>query len=196
VETVPTYRSLTVLYDPLVTDRASLTTTIRALLDDRGAEPKPGKLWHIPACYAHSHAPDLKEVAQRTALTPEDVIRLHSATCFHVYMIGFAPGFAYMGDLPASLVLPRRTDPRVQVPAGSVAIATNMTAIYPVASPGGWHLIGATPIRLFDVRWSRPSLLSAGDAVRFEAVTPEEFANIAASIAREEYVVRCEQIVA
>jgi KipI family sensor histidine kinase inhibitor len=194
LETVPTYRSLMVLYDPLVTNRPRLTSKIESLLEDRGSTTAPRKLWHIPVCYAQAHAPDLDEVAQRTGLTSDEVIRRHRATRFHVYMIGFVPGFAYMGDLPDALVLPRRTDPRVQVPAGSLAIAMNMTAIYPVASPGGWHLIGATPIRLFDVRWPQPSLLNPGDAVQFESVTSAEFAQIAAAVDREEYDVPSEQI--
>jgi KipI family sensor histidine kinase inhibitor len=103
------------------------------------------------------------------------VVRLHSGTSFHVYMIGFVPGYPYMGDLPPSLVLPRRPDPRIRVPAGSIAIASSMTAIYPLESPGGWHLIGTTPIRLFDARWPRPALLCPGDSVCFEPVSAREF---------------------
>ncbi|HEV7394726.1 MAG TPA: 5-oxoprolinase subunit PxpB [Burkholderiales bacterium] len=196
VETVPTFRSLMVLFDPLLTDSASLTSAIRDLLDHDGAAARTrAKLWRIPACYATSHAPDLAEVAQRTGLTAQDVIRRHVETCFHVYMIGFVPGFPYMGDLPEPLVLPRRTDPRVKVPAGSIAIATNMTAIYPVESPGGWHLIGATPIRLFDdMRSAQPALLSPGDKVRFESITAAEFDEIRAAVAADAYQVACEQV--
>jgi inhibitor of KinA len=195
VETVPTFRSLMVLYDPLITDSGSLTSAIRNLLDrDSVAAKTQSKLWRIPACYVASHAPDLAEVAQRTGLAAQEVIQRHVETCFHVYMIGFVPGFAYMGDLPEPLVLPRRTDPRVKVPAGSIAIATNMTAIYPVESPGGWHLIGATPIRLFDMRSAKPALLSPGDKVRFEPITPPEFDQIRAAVAAESYQVPCEQI--
>jgi inhibitor of KinA len=198
VETVPTFRSLMVLYDPLLTDSASLTSAISKLLDpEGGSATTQSKLWRIPACYAPSHAPDLPEVAQRTGLAAQDVIQRHVETCFHVYMIGFVPGFPYMGDLPEPLVLPRRTDPRVKVPAGSIAIATNMTAIYPVESPGGWHLIGATPIRLFDdMRSAQPALLSPGDKVCFEPITPAEFDEIRAAIAAGSYEVACQQIAA
>ena len=197
VETVPTFRSLMVHYDPLATDGASLTAALENLLDENRGETQPVKLWRIPACYAASHAPDLAEVAQHTGLSAADVVRLHSGGArYHVYMIGFVPGFPYMGELPAPLVLPRRADPRVRVPAGSIAIATNMTAIYPQESPGGWHLIGATPVRLFDLRRPRPALLSPGDAVRFEPVTVREFDAIRAAVAADAYQVPCETVAA
>ena len=196
IETVPTFRSLMVHYDPLATDGASLTVAIENLLDSGRGEAQPVKLWRIPACYAASHAPDLAEVAQRTGLSTAEVVGLHSSARFHIYMIGFVPGYPYMGDLPAPLVLPRRADPRVRVPAGSIAIATNMTAIYPLESPGGWHLIGATPIRLFDLRRPRPALLSPGDAVRFEPIAVSEFDSIRAAVAADAYQVPCETIAA
>lgn len=194
IATVPTYRSLMVHYDPLTTDSANLTASIQALVDQPGAEQLQARLWRIPACYAPSHAPDLEEVAQRTSLKPEDVVRLHGETRFHVYMVGFAPGFPYMGDLPEALALPRRKDPRVKVPAGSIAIAVGQTAIYPVESPGGWHLIGATPLRLFDARAPQPALLSPGDKVQFDPISVTEFDSIASAVADGSYRVACETI--
>ena len=194
VETVPTFRSLLVHYDPLATDSASLTAAIENLLDSGQGETQPVTLWRIPACYAASHAPDLVEVAQRTGLSAAEVVRLHSGTRYHVYMIGFVPGFPYMGDLPTLLSLPRRSDPRVRVPAGSIAIATTMTAVYPLESPGGWHLIGATPIRLFDLRRASPALFSPGDAVQFEPIAPDEFDAIRAAVAADAYQVPCAMI--
>src|SRR3954469_15522703 len=137
VETVPTFRSLMVHYNTLINESASLIAAIEKLLDGRADETARRKLWRIPACYADSHAPDLADVAQRTGLSTEEVVRLHRDTRFHVYMIGFVQGYPYMGDLPRALVLPRRPDPRVRVPAGSIAIAAGMTAIYPIESPGG-----------------------------------------------------------
>ena len=196
VETVPTFRSLLIHYDPLTTDGTSLTGAIENLLDTSHGESQPVKLWRIPACYAASHAPDLAEVAQRTGLSAAEVVRLHSTTRYHVYMIGFVPGFPYMGDLPAPLELPRRADPRVRVPAGSIAIATTMTAVYPLESPGGWHLIGATPVRLFDLRWANPALFSPGDAVQFEPVAADEFEAIRAAVAADAYQVPCETLAA
>ena len=191
VETLPTFRSLMVHYNPLVTDSAGLIAAIERLLESSSGETQPAKLWRIPVCYADSHAPDLAEVAQRTGLSSEEVVGLHAGTRFHVYMIGFVQGFPYMGDLPRTLVLPRRTDPRVRVPPGSIAIATNLTAIYPLESPGGWHLVGATPVRLFDPRLSRPALLSPGDAVQFEPVSAGEFDTIRAAVATDAYQVPC-----
>jgi KipI family sensor histidine kinase inhibitor len=189
VETVPTFRSLMVHYDPLITDSVSLIRVIEKLLHRKSGETGQMKLWRVPACYATTHAPDLAEVAERTGLFAEEVVRLHSSTRFHIYMIGFVPGYPYMGDLPEPLTLPRRADPRTRVPAGSIAIATNMTAIYPLESPGGWHLIGTTPIRLFNPYWPRPALFSPGDAVRFEPITVREFESIRAAVAADTYQV-------
>jgi len=196
LETVPTYRSLMVLHDPLVLDSATLIEKLEHLVEAQDSTAKETRLWRIPACYAPIHAPDLEQVAQRSGLAEQEVVRLHSETVFHVYMLGFVPGFPYMGDLPQALALPRRTDPRVKVPAGSIAIAAGQTAIYPVESPGGWHLIGATPVRLFDMRSPRPALLSPGDKVRFVPVSSAEFEDIRAAVAADTYRVPCETIAA
>lgn len=196
IETVATFRSLMVHYDPLRTSNAQLGIAIRNLLDEGGTEAQPRRLWRIPACYEPECAPDLADVAQRTGLTTTDVIRLHSSCRFHVYMIGFVPGYPYMGDLPPALVLPRRVDPRVRVPAGSIAIATTMTAIYPIESPGGWHLIGTTPVRLFDLGAAQPALLSPGDAVQFEPISASELERLRAAVAAGVYDVPCEVITA
>jgi inhibitor of KinA len=194
VETVPTFRSLMVRYDPLATDSASLVAGLEKLLDSRRGDTKPATLWRIPACYSAAHGPDLDAVARATGLSTEEVIRLHSSVRYLVYMVGFVPGYPYMGDLPQPLVLPRRADPRVRVPAGSIAIAANMTAIYPLESPGGWHLIGATPVRLFDVGRPRPALLSPGDRVHFESITAREFDAVRAAAASDTYQIIHETI--
>jgi inhibitor of KinA len=182
IETVPTFRSLLVLYDPLTLETDSLIKTIQTLLHQERGQARATRLWRIPACYDLSHAPDLPEVAERTGHSADEIVRTHAETMFHVYMIGFVPGHPYMGDLPEWLALPRRVDPRVKVPAGSIAIARGLSVIYPVESPGGWHLIGATPVRLFDPEAAQPSLLSPGDKVKFDAVTPEEFRAIQATV--------------
>jgi KipI family sensor histidine kinase inhibitor len=136
----------------------------------------------------------LDEVANRTGLAPSEVVARHSGTPYHVYMLGFLPGFPYMGDLPHKLALPRRADPRLRVPAGSVSIATTLTAIYPHESPGGWHLIGATPVRLFDPARPRPALLEPGDVVRFEPIDPASFASIGKAVDSGNYEVANEPI--
>lgn len=194
VETVPTFRSLMVHYDPTVTNGAQLAGEIRARIKEVEGRARRRRLWRLPACYAPNFAPDLDWVAEQTGLAPREIIARHGETQFHVYMIGFAPGCPYMGDLPAELDLPRRVDPRQRVPAGSIAIATGLSIIYPVESPGGWHLIGATPVRLFDPQWEEPSLLAPGDAVRFEPIGPEDYEAIRAAVAANSYVAVSEEI--
>jgi len=178
VETVPTFRSLAVYFDPLQTTRIELRQAIRALLDRGDARPREARFWRVPVCYEGDFAPDLVEVARLTGLAASEVVALHAGTRYHVYMLGFLPGFPYMGDLPAPLALPRRADPRLRVPAGSISIATTLTAIYPYESPGGWHLIGATPIRMFDPERPEPALFAPGDAIAFYAIDANEFAAI------------------
>ena len=175
VETVPTFRSLMVHYDPLRVAAVELTKAIETLFAGAAAADQVRRHWRVPVCYEGELAPDLPEVAARAGLEPHEVVRLHSSVGYHVYMVGFLPGYPYMGDLPPPLHLPRRADPRVRVPPGSVAIATAMTAIYPVESPGGWHLIGTTPIRIFDVASLPPALFAPGDAVEFEPIDRARF---------------------
>jgi inhibitor of KinA len=196
VETVPTFRSLMVHYDPLVTTRANLERGIASLLDRQPGSRSTGTLWRVPVCYDGEFAPDLAEVAHLTGLSPGEVIALHSGTRYHVYMLGFLPGFPYMGDLPAQLALPRRADPRVSVPAGSISIATTLTAIYPYESPGGWHLIGTTPIRLFDCNRTRPALFAPGDTVLFEPIDMAGFAMVKQAVDRGDYRVASEPFTA
>lgn len=168
VETVPTFRSLLVHYDPLVVRANELKAQLAPLLDGLEAEAMVGHRWMFPTCYdGEEFAPDLADVARLTDTTPAEVVALHSTVEHLVYVIGFLPGLPYLGDLPARLELPRRTSPRIKVPAGSVAIAMNQTVIYPLESPGGWHIIGRTAVPLFDPRRGQPVLLSPGDTVRF-----------------------------
>lgn len=196
LEAVPTFRSLLVHYDPLRASAASLETAIAALLGAGAAHERPKRLWRVPVCYESALAPDLGSVAERTGLSPEAVVDLHSGTRYYIYMLGFMPGFPYMGDLPEPLVLPRRVDPRVRVPAGSVAIATALTAIYPLESPGGWHLIGSTPIRMFDPAAASPALFAPGDEVQFEPIGQGAYAELQGAVARGDYRVPHERAVA
>jgi|307.fasta_scaffold23297_2 KipI family sensor histidine kinase inhibitor len=194
VETVPTFRSLTVYFDPLVTSRAELERAVQRLLDSKRSERLAAVQWRIPVCYEAEFAPDLAEVARLTGLTPDAVVARHSGKRYHVYMLGFLPGFPYLGDLPQELALPRRTDPRVRVPAGSISIATSLTAIYPYESPGGWHLIGVTPIRLFDIERPRPALLAPGDTVIFEPIGRARYAAIHKAVDNRTYEVASEPV--
>jgi KipI family sensor histidine kinase inhibitor len=196
IETVPTFRSLTLHYDPATTSRAELERTITGLLDRRNTAAAEARLWRIPVCYGGEYAPDLDDVARRTGLSAGDVVATHSGVRYHVYMLGFLPGFPYMGDLAPTLALPRRADPRVRVPAGSIAIATTLTAIYPYDSPGGWHLIGTTPIRFFDPTRDPPSLLAAGDTVQFEPIGRDAFTAITRAVESGDYTLESAPVAA
>ncbi|TCK30937.1 KipI family sensor histidine kinase inhibitor [Ancylobacter aquaticus] len=188
VETVPSFRSLLVHYDPLRTSAQALQAFIGALELEDEAGQAPPRIWRIPVLYGGEAGPDLTEVAAATGLSAAEVIALHAGTLYRVYVQGFLPGFAYLGDLPEALDLPRRTSPRVRVPPGSVAIAQRMSGIYPVESPGGWHLIGNTPLRFFDPARTPPTLFTPGDGVRFVPVGADEHAAIREDVAQGRFV--------
>jgi inhibitor of KinA len=139
----------------------------------------PARRWRLPVCYGEGFGADLADVAAAAGMSAEAVVQLHSSTEFKVYMLGFMPGFAFMGDLPSALAVPRRREPRLRVPAGSVAITGSLTAIYPWESPGGWQLLGRCPVPLFDPGAAMPALLAQGDSVCFEPVSADHFAELA-----------------
>jgi KipI family sensor histidine kinase inhibitor len=164
-----------VVFDPLAIFPRELMNrlaTIAGQDDDSGLPP--AKRISVPVFYGGEHGPDLQWVAGHLGISTDDVIRLHTQTIYRVYMIGFTPGYPYMGELPEALAVPRRSTPRTRVPKGSVGIAQRQTGIYPVESPGGWQIIGWTPVELFDPARRRPVLLEMGDRVKFEAVLPAE----------------------
>jgi inhibitor of KinA len=174
-ELVPSYRSLLAIYDPLTATLSDLKRHIEeawARLDPASL-PAP-KTMRVPVVYGGIWGPDLDWVADYHGTTSEEIIRLHTQPVYQVYMIGFTPGYPYMGELPDALVTPRRDTPRLKVPRGSVGIAQKQTGIYPVASPGGWHIIGRTPLALFDPVRRPPAALEMGDLVQFYAVAAEE----------------------
>jgi len=174
-ELAPGYRSLLVTYNPLVISPAELQSRITVVAGDTCLFSAPAaKLVTVPVVYGGAGGPDLETVAAHLQIGAEEVVRLHTGTAYRVYMIGFMPGYPYMGELPAALAMPRRRTPRTRVPKGSVGIAQRQTGIYPVDSPGGWQIIGWTPIELFDPHRQPPSLLDMGDTVKFEAIRPEE----------------------
>ncbi len=166
VEVVPGLTSLLICFDPRKTSREEMEARVRALTVGTASSPaEAGRLWRIPVRY---DGPDLDAVAAAAGLSVDEVIARHSGARYTVLMLGFMPGFAYMGGLDASLRIPRRAEPRLRVPAGSLAIADDMTAIYPWESPGGWHLLGrSTGPCLFDSSRQPPALLAAGDRVEF-----------------------------
>jgi KipI family sensor histidine kinase inhibitor len=183
VETVPTMRSLMVTYDPLATSRADLQPRIDALIARGLTAGMKSRRVTIPCCYDDPEfAPDLEEVAERTKKTPEQVIAAHLASPFKVYVLGFMPGLAYIAGLEPSLSLPRRSQPRVRVPRSSVGIAMDMTTIYPFDSPGGWHLVGRTPLWMFDQRHEQPVFLAPGDSLTFQRVDRGTYDRIAREV--------------
>lgn len=183
VEMVPTFRSLLVTFDPLQVHPADLQKQLLELLRDSADEELPGRRWRIPVCYGGAFGPDLEFVAAKSGLPADKVIETHAAQSYLVAMMGFLPGFAYMIGLPERLRLSRREAPRTHVPRGSLAIADEMTAIYPLESPGGWHLIGRCAVPLFDPSAEQPVLFAPGDTVTFTPVSAREYETIEGQIA-------------
>ena len=175
LDLVPSYRSLLVIYDPLCITLDAIKTGI----EDIWQNPDPSRLPQpqtvkIPVVYGGEHGPDLQLVAQYHNLTPEEVIGFHTQPTYRVYMIGFTPGYPYLGEVLDDIATPRRETPRIIVPKGSVGVAQKQSGIYPVDSPGGWQIIGWTPIKLFDPDGQPPSHLVMGDRVQFQAITAQE----------------------
>ncbi|MGH7335758.1 MAG: 5-oxoprolinase subunit PxpB [Candidatus Rokuibacteriota bacterium] len=184
VECVPTFRSLLVYYDPRLTDYETLVATIEALsVQASGVALPPARQVELPCCYDPELGPDLQAAAERLALPADEVIRLHASATYHLYFIGFTPGLPYMTGMPERLHLPRLATPRTKVPPGSVGIGGIQCCIYSVESPGGYWILGRTPLALYDPQAAEPVLLRAGDRVHFRPIDRGEFDTIAASVA-------------
>lgn len=170
------YCSVTVYFDPLNVDAAWLEAAVVELGRQAAkAAPDAGDLVDVPVCYGGDLGPDLADVALHAGCSEDAVADLHCSTTYRVYMTGFVPGFPYMARVDPRLTLPRRAVPRTRVPAGSVALAAGQTGIYPMETPGGWHLIGRTPLKPYDPRRARPFLFKPGDRVRFHRMTRKQF---------------------
>lgn len=179
-EVIPTYRSILISYDPFQIDAERLKQEI---LDRENKLEKweipPPETIEIQVTYGEDFGPDLESVARHNKLTPEEVIQIHTSGTYLIYMVGFTPGFPFLGGLSEKIFTPRLENPRMSVPAGSVGIANNQTGIYPIDSPGGWQLIGRTPIKLYDPTGSPPILLKAGNYLKFKRISREEYHEIA-----------------
>ncbi|MEY2866852.1 MAG: hypothetical protein RIQ43_878 [Pseudomonadota bacterium] len=175
VECVPAYHTLTVHFDPMLDDFESLSQAIARLPASADVAQGIARDIVLPVCYDARLAPDLAAVAEHTGLDVEALVHLHSTADYRVYFLGFKPGFAYLGGLPDILHMPRKESPRLNVPAGSVGIGGAQTGIYPGPSPGGWQLIGRTPICLFDLQQAPPSYLQPGNRLRIQRIGFEEF---------------------
>lgn len=180
----PAYCSLLVKFDPAMLRRADLERTLREYIERMKQIDLPApRLVEIPVCYGGDYGPDLKDVANLHGMTADAAIKLHSSREYLVYFLGFAPGFAYLGELPEALMTPRLPSPRKSVPAGSVGIAGSQTGVYPISTPGGWRLLGRTPAKMFRPDRAEMSLLSIGDRVRFVPIPHEQFAKFSAESA-------------
>lgn len=177
IEYIPAFTNVSVLYDALKATYDEFESQIKTALGSlsEASESSEGRLVEVPVCYGGEFGPDLDHVSTEASLAPDEVIAIHSEPIYLVYMIGFAPGFPYMGGMSGRIATGRRDSPRARIPAGSVGIAGRQTGIYSIESPGGWQLIGRTPLRLFRPEKDEPSLLRAGDRVRFTVIDPEEF---------------------
>lgn len=195
IECVPAFTNLTIFYNPLevvaavkkkpkkefVSPFAVVASIIQKKLENEQTEKELAhRTVSIPVCYGGEYGPDLEYVARHHNLTPEEVISIHSEGEYLAYMIGFAPGFPFLGGLSEKIATPRRSSPRTSIPAGSVGIAGMQTGVYPISTPGGWQLIGQTPIKLFLPEQNPPSLLQAGDIVKFEPISKEEYQELQA----------------
>lgn len=181
-ELIPTYRSLLVRYQPLRIDFYELQEKVELLLQETNRVLAPAFVTDIPVCYDEEFGPDLLDVANHAKCSAEEVIQIHTSADYLIYMLGFTPGFPYLGGLSEKIACPRLSKPRTAVPAGSVGIAETQTGIYPLLSPGGWRIIGKTPLRLFDPQIEPPVLLRAGDYLRFVPISREEYLEISKQV--------------
>jgi inhibitor of KinA len=180
VEVIPTYRSLMIVYDPAATQVQRLEEVVKKVEEHWGELEIPlPKHVEVPVCYGGDFGPDIDFVAKIHGLSTDEVISIHSGTPYQIYMIGFTPGFTFLGGLSEALHTPRLETPRLMVPAGSVGIANNQTGMYAIESPGGWRLIGRTPLKLFDPNRENPLLYRAGDLIQFKSISRDEFHRLA-----------------
>lgn len=176
VELVPTYGSLLVVYDQLTVGYAGLIEQLKILAEGlEGVEIPDREVVEIPVVYGGEYGPDLGIVAQLNSLSEDEVIKRHSEAEYPIYMLGFVAGFPYLGGMDKSIAAPRKQTPRLKIPAGSVGIAGQQTGIYSVESPGGWQIIGRTPLKLYDADGEKPILLRAGQSIRFKPITEAEY---------------------
>lgn len=176
VEMIPTYCSLLIQYDPMDLRYGQLREKLYTLVNQLDkVEMPPKQVVEIPVAYGGEYGPDLGEVARTHNISEEEVIKLHSEPEYPIYMLGFVAGFPYLGGMNKAIATPRKKSPRLKIEAGSVGIAGEQTGIYSVESPGGWQIIGRTPLKLYDVNRNEPVLLKAGQYIKFKPITKEEF---------------------
>jgi KipI family sensor histidine kinase inhibitor len=179
LEIIPTYRSLLLIYDPFITHPEKLVTAIEDMEETlEKIKTESCKVVKIPVCYGEEFGPDIENVANSASLCKEDIVKLHSDPEYLIYMIGFTPGFPFLGGLNEKLFTPRLKTPRMAVPEGSVGIANNQTGMYPIESPGGWQIIGRTPLKLFAPQRKNPFLYKAGDKIKFISISKDKYTRL------------------
>jgi KipI family sensor histidine kinase inhibitor len=188
VDLIPAFCSLLINYDPRVISFEEIRERVQAIikLDARAGEQRK-RIYEIPVCYGGAYGPDLANIAKHAGLTEEEVIQIHSSRDYLIYMLGFLPGFCYLGGLDERIHTPRLANPRVKINAGSVGIGGSQTGIYPLDSPGGWQLMGMTPVKTYDPARETPILVEAGDYIRFVPIDEAEFQRIKELVDRGEY---------
>ena len=188
VDVIPAFCSLLINYDPRVISYGEIKERLKKLVRfevKTGEERK--RIWEIPVCYGGEYGPDIANIAEHAGLTEEEVIRIHSSRDYLIYMLGFLPGFCYLGGLDERIHTPRLANPRIKINAGSVGIGGSQTGIYPLDSPGGWQLMGMTPVKTYDPKREVPILVEAGDYIRFVPVDEDEFKRIKELADKDEY---------
>ncbi len=195
VECIPTYRSLSVLYKPCEIAFDDLKKKMEAFIENAGLSTEAlGKVYIVPVCYGGEYGPDLQNVGAMNKMEIEEVIATHVSVDYRIYMIGFTPGFPYLGGMSQSIASPRLKKPRTKIYAGSVGIAGEQTGIYPIDSPGGWQIIGRTPLKLFDINREDPILIEAGNYIRFVEIDLEEYRRIEKEVEEGIYTCKTEII--
>ncbi len=192
---IPTYRSLLIRYNPLKISFDLLKVRVNEFMNnDISTSRLEAKIYVIPVYYGEEFGPDLDSVALTNKLTKEEVIKIHSSVDYRIYMLGFTPGFPYLGGMNGAIETPRLKQPRMKIYAGSVGIAGKQTGIYPIDSPGGWQIIGRTPLKLFDIDLKNPMLLEAGNYIRFKSIDLEEYKRIERLVKNKSYTCEMEKI--
>lgn len=195
IELIPAFNSVTVLYDSTVTSAGTLKIKLERIIKKLGnSQQSSAVLYKIPVCYEEEFSPDMKNVEAHTGLSREEIIEIHSSTDYLIYMLGFLPGFAYLGEMDKRLATPRLDSPRVEISRGAVGIGGEQTGIYPVASPGGWQLIGRTPVLVYDREREKPILYKSGDYIKFVPISRNEYFEIEKAVQGGTYTVQTEEV--
>lgn len=195
IELIPAFNSVTVLYDSTVTSAGTLKIKLERIIKKLGnSQQSSAVLYKIPVCYEEEFSPDMKNVEAHTGLSREEIIEIHSSTDYLIYMLGFLPGFAYLGEMDKRLATPRLDSPRVEISRGAVGIGGEQTGIYPVASPGGWQLIGRTPVLVYDRERENPILYKSGDYIKFVPISRNEYFEIEKAVQGGTYTVQTEEV--